>query len=200
LHKAKTSGGFASPCVATSEVISRRSTTLGADVVGVFDPPLLHRDSACKFRRLDEQRGFVPVSRARPRENEADRGRCRGTGVPTLDETRGVRRLEGGHQGWSELTTCAQDASAPGAPLRRPTTANLSVTAGSYTTPAAFKQALETLKSASSTGLDFARRRQLVIFQRFDLTTVDAKRECRPGPVTSWTRRRSTSQCGTLRS
>jgi hypothetical protein len=69
LHKAKTSGGLPSPCVVTSREISRRSATLGAPVVGVFDPPLLHRDFACNFPRLDKQRGFVPGSRARPHEN-----------------------------------------------------------------------------------------------------------------------------------
>lgn len=37
-----------------------------------------------------------------------------------------------------------------------------------YATPAAFKQALETrLKNASSTGLDFGRRRQVLVFERF---------------------------------
>jgi hypothetical protein len=42
------------------------------------------------------------------------------------------------------------------------------MTARPYATPAAFKQALETrLKNASSTGLDFARRRQLLVFERF---------------------------------
>jgi hypothetical protein len=38
----------------------------------------------------------------------------------------------------------------------------------SYATPAAFKQALEQrLRSSSTTGADFARRRQLVVFERF---------------------------------
>ena len=42
------------------------------------------------------------------------------------------------------------------------------MTARAYTTPAAFKQAVETrLKSASSGGLDFGRRRQLLVFDRF---------------------------------
>jgi hypothetical protein len=42
------------------------------------------------------------------------------------------------------------------------------VTARTYTTPAAFKQAVETrLKTASSSGLDFGRRRQLLVFDRF---------------------------------
>jgi hypothetical protein len=37
-----------------------------------------------------------------------------------------------------------------------------------YATPLAFKQALEQqLKSSSSTGADFARRRQLLVFDRF---------------------------------
>jgi predicted nucleotidyltransferase component of viral defense system len=49
------------------------------------------------------------------------------------------------------------------------------VTARAYATPLAFKQALEQrLKSASSSGLDFARRRQLLVFDRFlaRVTTV----------------------------
>jgi hypothetical protein len=38
----------------------------------------------------------------------------------------------------------------------------------SYATPAAFKQALEQrLRAGSTTGVDFARRRQLVVFERF---------------------------------
>jgi hypothetical protein len=42
------------------------------------------------------------------------------------------------------------------------------MTARPYATPAAFKQAVETrLKTASSTGLDFGRRRQLLVFERF---------------------------------
>jgi hypothetical protein len=42
------------------------------------------------------------------------------------------------------------------------------VRARQYSTPAAFKQALETrLKTASVTGLDFGRRRQLLVFERF---------------------------------
>lgn len=42
------------------------------------------------------------------------------------------------------------------------------MTARPYATPAAFRQALETrLKSASPTGIDFARRRQLLVFERF---------------------------------
>ena len=37
-----------------------------------------------------------------------------------------------------------------------------------YATPIAFKQALEQrLRSFSSTGIDFARRRQLLVFDRF---------------------------------
>ena len=37
-----------------------------------------------------------------------------------------------------------------------------------YATPIAFKQALEQrLRSSSSTGVDFARRRQLLVFDRF---------------------------------
>jgi hypothetical protein len=37
-----------------------------------------------------------------------------------------------------------------------------------YATPLAFKQALEQrLKSSSTTGADFARRRQLLVFDRF---------------------------------
>ncbi len=47
------------------------------------------------------------------------------------------------------------------------------MTARPYSTPAAFKQALETrLKSASATGLDFGRRRQLLVFERFLARTV----------------------------
>ena len=42
------------------------------------------------------------------------------------------------------------------------------MTARQYATPLAFKQALEQrLKSSSATGVDFARRRQLLIFDRF---------------------------------
>lgn len=42
------------------------------------------------------------------------------------------------------------------------------MTVRQYATPLAFKQALEQrLKSASTTGTDFARRRQLVVFDRF---------------------------------
>lgn len=42
------------------------------------------------------------------------------------------------------------------------------MTARPYSTPAAFKQALETrLKTVSATGLDFGRRRQLLVFERF---------------------------------
>ncbi len=42
------------------------------------------------------------------------------------------------------------------------------MTPRSYATPAAFKQALEErLRTSSSTGTDFARRRQLVVFERF---------------------------------
>ena len=42
------------------------------------------------------------------------------------------------------------------------------MTARQYTTPLAFKQALEQrLRSASTTGTDFARRRQLLVFDRF---------------------------------
>jgi len=42
------------------------------------------------------------------------------------------------------------------------------VTTRSYATPIAFKQALEErLRNASSTGVDFARRRQLLVFDRF---------------------------------
>lgn len=42
------------------------------------------------------------------------------------------------------------------------------MTVRSYKTPAAFKTALEQrLRGASSTGVDFARRRQLVVFDRF---------------------------------
>ena len=42
------------------------------------------------------------------------------------------------------------------------------MTVRSYATPQAFKQALEQrLKAASASGLDFARRRQLVVFDRF---------------------------------
>lgn len=42
------------------------------------------------------------------------------------------------------------------------------MTARHYATPLAFKQALEQrLKSSSMTGLDFARRRQLLVFERF---------------------------------
>ncbi len=37
-----------------------------------------------------------------------------------------------------------------------------------YDTPAAFKRALEDrLKAASTSGVDFARRRQLLVFDRF---------------------------------
>ena len=40
--------------------------------------------------------------------------------------------------------------------------------ARTYETPAAFKRALEDrLKAGSKTGVDFARRRQLVVFDRF---------------------------------
>ncbi len=42
------------------------------------------------------------------------------------------------------------------------------MTARQYATPLAFKQALEQrLRSASTTGADFARRRQLLVFDRF---------------------------------
>ena len=42
------------------------------------------------------------------------------------------------------------------------------MTARQYATFLAFKQALEQrLKSASATGVDFARRRQLLVFDRF---------------------------------
>lgn len=42
------------------------------------------------------------------------------------------------------------------------------MTPRSYATPAAFKQALEQrLRASSATGTDFARRRQLVVFERF---------------------------------
>jgi hypothetical protein len=42
------------------------------------------------------------------------------------------------------------------------------LTPRSYATPGAFKQAVETrLKTLSSTGLDFGRRRQLLVFDRF---------------------------------
>jgi len=42
------------------------------------------------------------------------------------------------------------------------------MTARQYATPLAFKQALEQrLKSSSATGVDFARRRQLLVFDRF---------------------------------
>jgi len=42
------------------------------------------------------------------------------------------------------------------------------MTARQYATPLAFKQALEQrLKSSSTTGVDFARRRQLLVFDRF---------------------------------
>jgi hypothetical protein len=42
------------------------------------------------------------------------------------------------------------------------------MTARSYTSPPAFKQALEQrLKAASKDGVDFARRRQLLVFDRF---------------------------------
>jgi hypothetical protein len=43
-----------------------------------------------------------------------------------------------------------------------------------YATPAAFKQAVEArLRSASSTGVDFARKRQLLVFDRFLARIVD---------------------------
>jgi hypothetical protein len=42
------------------------------------------------------------------------------------------------------------------------------MTKRTYSTPAAFKQALEQrLRAASSSGGDFARRRQLLVFDRF---------------------------------
>lgn len=42
------------------------------------------------------------------------------------------------------------------------------MTARQYATPLAFKQAIEQrLKSVSVTGMDFARRRQLLVFDRF---------------------------------
>ena len=42
------------------------------------------------------------------------------------------------------------------------------MTVRQYATALAFKQALEhRLKASSSTGLDFARRRQLLVFERF---------------------------------
>lgn len=42
------------------------------------------------------------------------------------------------------------------------------MTARLYATPLAFKQALEQrLRSSSTTGVDFARRRQLLVFDRF---------------------------------
>ena len=42
------------------------------------------------------------------------------------------------------------------------------MTARQYATPLAFKQALEErLRSSSATGVDFARRRQLLVFDRF---------------------------------
>ena len=42
------------------------------------------------------------------------------------------------------------------------------MTARQYATPLAFKQALEQrLKTSSATGVDFGRRRQLLVFDRF---------------------------------
>jgi len=42
------------------------------------------------------------------------------------------------------------------------------MTAQTYASPQAFKQALEQrLKTASTSGVDFARRRQLLVFDRF---------------------------------
>lgn len=42
------------------------------------------------------------------------------------------------------------------------------MTARAYASPHAFKQALEQrLKTASNSGIDFARRRQLLVFDRF---------------------------------
>jgi hypothetical protein len=42
------------------------------------------------------------------------------------------------------------------------------MTPRTYDSPAAFKRALEDrLKAASQTGIDFARRRQLLVFDRF---------------------------------
>jgi hypothetical protein len=53
-----------------------------------------------------------------------------------------------------------------------------------YATPAAFKQALEQrLRASSTTGVDFARRRQLVVFERFlaRVTLVLKDRVCLKG-------------------
>jgi hypothetical protein len=56
------------------------------------------------------------------------------------------------------------------------------VTVREYATPLAFKQALEQrLRSASATGTDFARRRQLLVFDRF-LARVAVEVTARLGP------------------
>jgi hypothetical protein len=52
-----------------------------------------------------------------------------------------------------------------------------------YTSPQAFKQALEQrLRTASSTGADFARRRQLLVFDRFLARAVAVSEHARERP------------------
>jgi hypothetical protein len=53
------------------------------------------------------------------------------------------------------------------------------MTVRQYATPLAFRQAIEQrLESASNTGVDFARRRQMLVFDRFQarLTQVARKK------------------------